>query len=258
MRIDGRMAGLMVFVVAAILLAWTTARAELTGAQIMTRVDQRDIGKDGSFQVTMRLVAPNGDQRVRKLKMLLKGKSNTKKVMVHFLEPTDVRGVGFLVWRHPDRDDDRWLYLPSLHMVRRISAADKRSSFVGSDFVYEDVAGRDVDQDKHTLTGSETIDDQECYVVKSVPNDTTEYAHKISWVRKDNYVVVQEKYTDRQGKPLKQLTVDALEKIQGIWTVRKQTMRNLQTKHYTVVSWDKVKYNSGLGDDVFTERYLRR
>jgi hypothetical protein len=248
----------MVFVVAAFMLPWTVARAELTGTEIMTRVDQREVGKDGSFEVTMRLVAPNGDQRVRKLKMLQQGKSSTKKVMVHFLEPADVRGVGFLVWRHPDRDDDRWLYLPALHMVRRIAAADKRSSFVGSDFVYEDVAGRDVDRDKHTLTGTEAVDNQECYVIKSVPNDKTEYTQKVSWVRKDIFVVVQEKYYDKQGKLIKQLTADELEKIQGVWTVSKQTMRNLQTKHYTVVAWDKVKYNSGLGDDVFTERYLRR
>ena len=245
---------------AAMMLMMRPAGAELSGTEIMTRVDQREVGKDESSEVTMRLVTKGGEQRVRKLKMLQKGKSNTKKVLIRFLEPADVRGVGFLVWRHPDKDDDRWLYLPSLHMVRRISAADKRGSFVGSDFVYEDVAGRDVDQDKHTLTGSESVGGQDCYVVKSVPRDpkSAEFGHKISWVRKDNFVIVQEKYYDRQGKPLKQLTVDNLEKIQGIWTVRKETMRNLQTGHYTVIAWDKVKYNTGLGDDVFTERYLRR
>ncbi|OFX14717.1 MAG: hypothetical protein A2Z18_10035 [Armatimonadetes bacterium RBG_16_58_9] len=258
--IVGRRISLAAIVMVAALLVWGPAGAELSGTDIMTRVDQRDVGKDESSEVAMRLVTKGGDQRVRKLKMLQKGKSNTKKVLIHFLEPADVRGVGFLVWRHPDRDDDRWLYLPSLHMVRRIAAADKRASFVGSDFVYEDVAGRDVDQDKHTLTGSESVGGQDCYVVKSVPRDpkSAEFDYKVSWVRKDNFVVVQEKYYDRQGKPLKQLTVDDLDKIQGIWTVRKDTMRNLQTGHYTVVTWDKVKYNTGLGDDVFTERYLRR
>ncbi|MBI2842276.1 MAG: outer membrane lipoprotein-sorting protein [Armatimonadetes bacterium] len=247
-------------VAAATILILMPAIAELSGTDVMTRVDQREVGKDQSSEVTMRLVTKGGDQRVRKLNMLQKGKSNTKKVLIEFSQPADVRGTKFLVWRHPDRDDDRWLYLPSLHMVRRISAADKRASFVGSDFVYEDVAGRDVDQDKHTLTGSESVGGQDCYVVKSVPRDprSVEFAHKVSWVRKDNFVVVQEKYYDRQGKPLKQLTVDDLDKIQGIWTVRKETMRNLQTGHYTVVTWDKVKYNTGLGDDVFTERYLRR
>ena len=256
----GRLATWAALLAAGTMLTWLPARAELSGTDIMTRVDQREVGKDESSEVTMRLVTKGGEQRVRKLNMLQKGKSNTKKVLIHFLEPADVRGVGFLVWRHPDKDDDRWLYLPSLHMVRRISAADKRASFVGSDFVYEDVAGRDVDQDKHTLTGRESVGGLDCYVVKSVPRNpkSAEFDYKVSWVRKDNFVVVQEKYHDRQGNPLKQFTVDDLDKIQGIWTVRKDTMRNLQTSHYTVVTWDKVKYNTGLGDDVFTERYLRR
>ncbi|MDO8586943.1 MAG: outer membrane lipoprotein-sorting protein [Armatimonadota bacterium] len=256
----GRLAASAALLAAATMLMRMPAGAELSGTDIMTRVDQREVGKDESSEVTMRLVTKGGEQRVRKLNMLQKGKSNTKKVLIRFLEPADVRGVGFLVWRHPDKDDDRWLYLPSLHMVRRISAADKRASFVGSDFVYEDVAGRDVDQDKHTLTGSESVGGQDCYVVKSAPRNprSAEFDYKVSWVRKDSFVVVQEKYYDRQGKPLKHLTVDNLDNIQGIWTVRKDTMRNLQTGHYTVVTWDKVKYNTGLGDDVFTERYLRR
>jgi outer membrane lipoprotein-sorting protein len=250
----------LVIAIAVLAVTWQPASAELSGTEIMTRVDQREVGKDETSEVTMRLVTKGGDQRVRKLKMLQKGKSSSKKVLIEFSEPADVRGVKFLVWRHPDRDDDRWLYLPSLHMVRRISAADKRSSFVGSDFVYEDIAGRDVDQDKHALTGSETIHGQECYVVKSVPRDSksAEFAHKVSWVRKDGFVAIQEKYYDRRGDLLKQFTVDDLDNIQGIWTVRKQTMRNLQTGHHTIVTWDKVKYNTGLGDDVFTERYLRR
>lgn len=251
--------GWMVMAVS-MLLAGAVAHAELSGAEIMTRAEQRDIGKDEQSQITMTLVTKGGEKRVRKMDMLRLGKASSKKVLIHFIEPADVRGVGFMVWRHKDKDDDRWLYLPSLKMVRRIAAADKRASFVGSDFVYEDVAGRDVDADAHTLTGSEKVDGVDCYVVKSVPRSpkSAAFASKTSWVRKDNFVVVKEVYTDKQGKELKQYTVDDLEKVEGIWTVRKQTMRNVQTGHYTVVTWDKVNYNTGLSDDDFTERQLRR
>ena len=241
-------------------LGASAARAELSGTEVMTRVEQREIGKDETSQVTLTLFTKEGQRRERKLLLQRKGKADQKKVLIHFLSPADVRGVGFLVWRHPGKDDDRWLYLPDLHMVRRIAAADKRGSFVGSDFVYEDIAGRDVDQDQHALTGSESIGGKDCYVVKSVPLDSrsAEFEHKVSWIRKDNFVVVQEMYYDHQGNPLKKLTIDILEKIQEIWTMRKQTMLNLQTGHYTVVTWDKVKYNTSLGEEVFTERYLSR
>jgi outer membrane lipoprotein-sorting protein len=226
----------------------------------MTRVEQRDIGKDERSQISMTLVTRGGDKRVRKMSMLRLGKASSKKVLIHFLEPADVRGVGFMVWRHRGKDDDRWLYLPSLKLVRRIAAADKRSSFVGSDFVYEDVAGRDVEEDTHTLVGSERVGGEDCYVVRSVPRSakSAEFDSKTSWVRKDGFVVIQELYQDRQGKELKRFAVDRLEKVEGIWTIRQQTMRNLQTGHHTVVTWERVDYDTGLSDDTFTERYLRR
>jgi len=234
--------------------------AELSGTEITTRVEQREIGKDEKSQITLTLITKEGQRRERKLILQRRDKANRKKVLIHFLSPADVRGVGFLVWRHPGKDDDRWLFLPALNMVRRIAAADKRSSFVGSDFVYEDVAGRDVGQDTHTLVRSKRLEGQDCYVVKSVPKDSrsAEFSQKLSWVRKDNFVVVQELYYDKRGDELKQFTVDRLEVIQGIPTVRKMTMRNLQTGHRSEVSYDEVRYNLGLGDDVFTERYLRR
>lgn len=234
--------------------------ADLSGAEIMIRSEQREIGNDERSETTMTLLTKQGEKRIRKMEMLRLGKASAKKVLIHFLEPADVRGVGFMVWRHKGKDDERWLYLPSLKMVRRIAAADKRGSFVGSDFVYEDVAGRDADQDNHTLIRSEKINDQDGFVVESVPKDpkSAEYSKKISWVRKDNFVVIKETYTDKQGKELKQFAVDKLEQIQGIWTILQMTMRNVQTGHYTIVTWDKVKYNTGLSDDNFTERYLRR
>ncbi|NCQ32613.1 MAG: outer membrane lipoprotein-sorting protein [Armatimonadetes bacterium] len=241
----------------ALMACGSDAFAALSGTEVMTRAEQREVGKDETSQITMKVTA-RGQQRVKKMRLLRQGKASTKKVLIHFLSPADERGVGFLVWRHKDRDDDRWFYLPALKMVRRIAAADKRSSFVGSDFTYEDVAGRDADRDTHTLTGEKTVDGQPCYVVKSVPKDRAEFASKTAWVRKDSFVIVQEKYYDKQGKLLKTYTADKLEKVQGLWTIRQQTMKNAATGGQTVVTWNSVKYNTGLGEDVFTERYLKR
>ena len=65
--------------------------------------------------------------------------------LIRFTYPNDIRGTGFLVWEHPDADDERFLYLPSLGRVRRIAGAETQESFVGSDFTYEDIGGREFD-----------------------------------------------------------------------------------------------------------------
>ena len=67
------------------------------------------------------------------------------RLLIRFTYPNDIRGTGFLVWEHPNSDDERFLYLPSLGRVRRIAGTEAQESFVGSDFTYEDIGGREFD-----------------------------------------------------------------------------------------------------------------
>ena len=51
------------------------------------------------------------------------------------LEPFDLKGVGETGIRYlsPDRQDDTWLYLPSLRRVRRLSSAQRSDALFGQD-----------------------------------------------------------------------------------------------------------------------------
>src|SRR5215475_7733300 len=51
------------------------------------------------------------------------------------LEPFDLKGVGLTGIRYldPDRQDDTWLYLPSLRRVRRLSSAQRSDALFGQD-----------------------------------------------------------------------------------------------------------------------------
>jgi len=51
------------------------------------------------------------------------------------LEPFDLKGVGSLSYRYldPDKQDDQWLYLPTLRRVRRLSAAQRSDALFGQD-----------------------------------------------------------------------------------------------------------------------------
>ncbi len=130
-------------------------------------------GNDMKAKVHMRLVSKEGRERVRELTMLRKSlaQSGEQRFFIYFYSPADVRDMTFMVWKHPPRDAERWLFLPALNLVRRIAANDKRSSFVGSDFSYEDVSGREVEEDTHTLVREETLNGRPVFVVRSVPKD---------------------------------------------------------------------------------------
>ena len=93
-------------------------------------------GEDMRARVTMRLVSKDGGERVREMTMSRRDikEGGEQRYFIFFHRPPDVRDMAFLVWKYPGRDDDRWLYVPALKLVRRIAASDKHTSFVGSDF----------------------------------------------------------------------------------------------------------------------------
>lgn len=210
-------------------------------------------------RVSMVLVNAQGGERKRELTMLRKdvAAGSEQRYFMYFHAPADVKGTTFLVWKYPARDDDRWIFIPALKLVRRIAASDKRSSFVGSDFTYEDVSGRDVADESHKLLRTENLGGRPCHVLESRPVGSADYAWRLSWVDSERWIPLKEETFDARGNKNRVFSADRVEQIGGYFTVTKRTMHNLQTSHRTVVTFDKVVYDQGLSDDSFTERALR-
>ena len=148
------------------------------------------------------------------------------------------------------------MYLPALDLVKRIAATDKRTSFVGSDFYYEDVSGRDIDEDRHELI--ETTDNY--YVIKNTPNDpsSVEFDHYKMYIHKESFIPVQVEYYDAKGNQYRIAKALKVDTIQGYPTVTKASMENLKTGSKTVMEYSEVEYDISLPDDIFSERYLRK
>ncbi|MCL5773241.1 MAG: outer membrane lipoprotein-sorting protein [Firmicutes bacterium] len=215
-------------------------------------------GKDFKARVFMKLINPQGQQRIRDLVMLRKNEPNEEqRYFIYFYEPADVRNTTFMVFKYPNKDSSRWLFIPSINMVKRIAANDKRSSFIGSDFTYEDISGRDIIFDTHTLLREEAQGGKACYVVESIPKEESEYTKKISWIDKTNFLPLKEEYYDSRGELYKVFTADEIKTVQGFPTVTRRTMKNLKSGHRTEVTFKEVNYNLGIEEDLFSERNLK-
>jgi len=124
----------------------------LTGEEVMERSQAAFFypGADFKARIHMKLTDRGGGERVRELTLLRRNAGEPggeQKYFIYFFQPADVKDMTFMIHKFPAMDDDRWLFIPSINMVKRIAARDKRSSFVGSDFTYEDVSGRDLEDD---------------------------------------------------------------------------------------------------------------
>ena len=180
-----------------------------------------------------------------------------QKYYVYFQKPADVRKMVFMVHKHADveKDDDRWLYLPSLDLVKRIAGGDKRTSFVGSDFLYEDVSGRSLEEDKHELT--QTTDNH--FIVKNVPKDlkTVEFNYYNVWIDRKSYMPIKMEFFDRKDRLYRRIESLEVKTIQNFPTVTKSLVTDLNKNSTTLMEFSKIKYNVKL-KDIFTERYLRK
>ena len=271
------------------------------GAQTVTadwvarQVDERDTGRDARIEMRMRLFDRHGRVRERALTLLAlrssassgqvastgsgrapstssapgrvqsAGAAAGDRVLVRFTYPNDIKGTSFLVWETPAGEDERFLYLPALGRVRRIAASESQESFVGTDFTYEDIGGRELEDYTYRLMaeiGSWTDPSGRAHAVyqlESRANDRDAiYPRVVSLVRRDNFVVVRAEVHNRRGERQKTYEVRRLERIEGVWTVMDAVMADGLQKTRTELAVTSADYNVGLKESDFSRRALER
>lgn len=235
---------------------------ELTPYQIMKKSnDLLNQADDSKAEMVMTLINKSGDQRVRKILAYGKNYGNdVTKSLIIFQYPADVKGTSFLVWGESGKkgEDQQWLYLPAMQRVRPVSTAGRGESFLGTEFSYYDMGSRSLDDDLYSLLKEEKVGTEKCYVIEAKPKVMKYYSKVIFWIRKDNYIPLKMDFYDKKGGYLKQATMSKIENIQGINTPRRIEMANAQTGNKTVIEFNNIKYNTGLSDSIFTERYMTR
>jgi hypothetical protein len=225
----------------------------------------------------MRLYDRHGRVRERALTVLtLRGRGapgtiaaapDGDRTLIRFLYPNDIRGTGFLVWEHPESEDERFLFLPSLGRVRRIAGSEAQESFVGSDFTYEDIGGREFDdytyafaaQGAHASWTEPGGAARPAWRLESRRKDASaEFPRVVSLVLKDTFVVVGADVYNRRNEKQKVYTVHRLAQVNGIWTVTESGMTNALEKTRTELAVEKIEYNVGLKESDFSRRELER
>lgn len=214
-------------------------------------------GDDGRARVRMTIADAQGRERIRQFVILRRDirDGGDQDYALLFDRPADLRNTVFLVKKHVGADDDRWLYLPSLDLVKRIAAGDKRTSFVGSHFVYEDVSGRGVEEDTHELVETAGA----FYVVKNTPVDagSVEFSSWTVWIDKDTFLPTKMEYVDQGGEVYRRIEALEVAEFAGHPTVIRMKVSDLRSGGATVSEFRNVEYDLDIPESVFTERTLR-
>jgi outer membrane lipoprotein-sorting protein len=227
--------------------------------QIVQEVQRRSEAASQRYEGVLQVFNDKG--RVSDKRWILErlGTYGKSKVVLRFTVPAEVKGVALLIVNHPDRASDQWMWTPSLERDRRIALQDRSARFFGTDFSFEDLEERDVDQYDYSLDGEETIEGESCWRIQSIPRQgkSSQYSRSTVWIRKGNYTFARlDNYIKEQI--VRRLLYADLANVQGIWTARRLEMTDLRTKSRTRLLLDKLEYNVPMKDDDFTLPALRR
>ena len=243
-----------------------------TAEWVARQADSRDIGRDGRFELKMRLFDRQQRVRERELTILTMrpgGKNATSgsgdRVLIRFTYPNDIKGTAFLVWEHPEGEDERFLYLPALGRTRRIAGAEAQDSFVGSDFTYEDISGRELDDYTYSMveqdaawTAPEGQKIPSWRIESRAKDANARFPRVVSTIRKDNFVIVHADIHNRRDERQKIYDVRRLEQVQSIWTLSEIVMTNVAEQTHTELVVKSARYNTGLTEADFSRRELER
>lgn len=243
------------------------AQAE-TGLDIMTRVDAQPSPPVMTSEMTMTLIDRNGQQRVRNLRSTRKTFADSERSLIFFLAPQDVRGTGFLTidYDDPVKDDDQWLYLPSLNKSKRIAGGDKSGSFMGSDLSYADLSSRNLDDWNYTLLREDSVGEAPVWLIKAVAKspavvEQTGYTESILYVRQSNHQVIRAIHTLEAAGERKLMNIPEWEYIDRYWiplVMQVVTQEGGNTVHRTQLTFKNIDLDAEVADSVFTVQRLEQ
>ena len=235
---------------------------EEKGLRIAREASARNDGfGDFTAGMTMVLRDRHGRESTRQMRFkVLEVPGDGDKSLFVFDQPRDVQGTALLTHAHINTRDDQWLYLPALKRVKRINAARRSGSFMGSEFSYEDMTSAEVEEYTYKYLRDEPCGDLACTVTEQMPLDSDSgYSRKVVWQDADELRTWKMELYDRKGSHLKTLTLaDYRQYLDRYWRAGEQTMVNHLTGASTVLKWSDFRFRNNLEDSEFTRPALRR
>jgi len=240
-----------VAVLTLILIAGSAFSQEFTAVEILKKVDSVvNAPKDVYSTTRTVLIDKDKSEKARESEMFQKG---SDKRLIRFISPADQKGIGFLSLP----DDVQYLYLPAFHKMRRIASSVKNTGFAGTDFSYDDLSTFEYSKE-YNPSLIETSDASYVLELTPKPGVKKDYSKLKMWVKKDNFYPVKTESYDKKGALWKIMERRRIEEVGNYWISKELEMKDLKANHSTKMIVNKIEFDTGLSDDIFTPRYLSR
>jgi outer membrane lipoprotein-sorting protein len=228
-------------------------------AKIMAGVYQQDTSRDLTVRATLNVIDKEGKEHKKKFTLRRVGRPGDSRTLLKFTDPKEIRGVELLSINRKGVTDRQWIYTPAIDRVRSIATRDRSEPFAGSDFTFEDVAERVLDDYAYRLLNSgETIEGHKTYKIEATPvaPERSQYKFVYFWVAQDIPCILHAEMYDQQGHLVRVFHGSQLKHASGMWGTRRVEMSSPQLKTKSVLTIDGIQANTGLDEKLFTPEML--
>ena len=221
--------------------------------QIILEVQRRQHSDSQRYEGTLEVTSKGNQMATKRWVYQRIGSFGNSKAILRFTAPAEVKGVGLLIVNHPDRASDQWMWRPAIGRDQRIALQDRSTRFFGTDFSFEDLEERDVDQYEYKLVADEGAS----WKIESKPRKSSQYEYSYFWVQKEHCNLVKIEAYNKKGL-VRVIDYKNHELIKGIWTPRLTEVYDVTRKSRTILKYEKLEYNLPMKDEDFSLQALRR
>jgi len=166
-----------------------------------------------------------------------------KQVLTVVLAPAELRGMAYLIQEQPQGPNDKiWTYIPAIGRVRTLVSPEAYSAFLNSDYTYSDLGFVSL-KSKYGAVKEETVNGAKAYSVETIPPSSWYYARIVSTIAADTSLPIERKFYDPANALWKDEKFENTAVIDGVPTVMKSTMDDVQAKSRSTLEVSDVRYN---------------
>ncbi len=239
--------------------ALLSAAAAPDAREIMAGVFHQDTSHDAFMSASFEVFDKDGHSTTKTFSYRRIGSAGDSRTVLAFTDPPDLRGVALLSINRPGLVERQFIYVPATQRVRSVAPQQRTARFIGTDFSFEDIEERQLDDYNYQLLGDgETMEGHRTRKLVATPVDAARSQYKFLsyWIAQDAPAVLQVEMYDRQGVLVRMLRASGLHRIQGIWGARRLEMRSVQEGTRTILSVRRVRLNTHPDAALFTPEAL--
>lgn len=227
--------------------------------EIMSKVLSQDSSRTMSMRASFETFDRQGRENKRDFTYRRIGHAGDSRILVEFTGPEEIRGVKLLSIAAPGAEPKQYLYTPATHRARSVAPQERTARFIGTDFTYEDIGDRVLDDFTYRIIGdTEAIDGHRTWKIAALAASAshTQYKYIYYWVAQDAPVILHAEFYDTEEREVRVLHASQIKRVSGVWGARRTEMSTPADGTRTVLAINDVKFNAALDEKLFTPEGL--